>query len=85
MTKVTVFGQEDSKKEEKKAIELTYYIDTNAGKVSTIRAECCNFDNVCLLGKERHSLDYELIMAWNDNYPLEKALYLGHWNDGVVE
>lgn len=80
MTKVTVFGQEEGKGKEKKPIEFVHYLN-DLGLHNTTHKPSL-YTDVCLLGEAAFS-SLDLIMAWNNQG--DKFLYIGHWNDGVVD
>lgn len=77
MTKITVFGQEEEKK--LKPIEFVYFFDDYGVKHAVdIQPQ---WENATLLtcGK------YDFIFAWDDYPQDDGCVYLGHWNDGVVD
>lgn len=80
MTKITVFGNEESR-EEKKKIEFVYWLDPEEGPDGDFDVSPSDYDNLCLLGRDDYN-KYDLIMAWDINNA--RTIYLGHWNDGVV-
>lgn len=43
-----------------------------------------HWDNLMLLGKAWDQEKFDLILAWDDAGEA-KAVFLGHWNDGVTE
>lgn len=73
MTKITVFGQEG-----KKAIEFVRCLTIDGAKEPTYTPE--HYGEVMLMGKNS---GYDLIIAYDEG-DAGKAIYLGHWNDGVV-
>lgn len=80
MTKVTVFGEQESKAE-KKPIELLHLVSVVGMDITLASDKVGFYDNVCLLGKTYRK--YDFIMCWN-NDDSHKEVYLGHWNDGVI-
>ena len=71
-----------------KPIKLVKYIQKNKDYVEIINAcSVNNYDHVSLIHKSTgysEEDDYDIIMCWNHKSGC-KLLYLGHWNDGVVE
>jgi len=82
MTKVSVFGQQPTETKELKKIEFVKCI-ASTGKY-TIAADPSIWDNVQLFIKNYRGGGFDIILAWEDNRPQEKVIYLGHWNDGIV-
>ena len=81
MTKVSVFGQKATESKQLKPIEFKYCVDST-GKLS-IAAHPSTWMNVQLFAKKYRGGEFDLILAWDDN-PNNGAIYLGHWNDGVI-
>jgi len=80
MTNISVFG-EDKDKQSKKPIEFVHWIDIDEGLSEAI-SEPNEYENICLLGRNSTNR-YDFIMAWNNTEG--KDLFLGNWNDGIVE
>lgn len=80
MTKCTVFNPEQQKeKEDKKPIEFVTYIHSE-GVAKVYNNLPHDYDNIVLI--KRGTLD---TMLAYDTDPDLGLIYLGHWNDGVVE
>jgi hypothetical protein len=82
MTKVSVFGQNESEEHEHlKPIEFVMCVNTHEGELRSFLYNIpADFYHVELFS--RSSL-YDVILAWSEGYT-DKIVYLGHWNDGVV-
>ena len=81
MTKVLVDNFFCEEKEEN-YVEFVKYLTTD-GNLDSAYQSPTSYDNIKLIYKSYLGGDYDLIMGWDDGF-LPK-LYLGHWNDGVVE
>jgi hypothetical protein len=86
MTKVLVFGENSEQKKKLTPIELAFMIDCNLN-VDTVYDSPSDFEYIMLLERGYTTSSsklpgYDLMMAWD--FEDDKALYLGHWNDGVV-
>ena len=57
-------------------------VDNTKIKNSTLEAK--DFDYVMLIDKNTNSEEYDTIMCW-DKKSDNKFIFLGFWNDGVVE
>lgn len=83
MTKVTTLTEllQEETKQEKKPIEFVKFLN-EFGKID--KATCFPKDYLTVsLIQSKYTNEFDLILAWNNiSYP---TLYLGHWNDGVVE
>lgn len=81
MTKVSVFGQEATEQKKLKPIEFvkTVYSD---GTIAPAPTSPKDWDNVVLYKATRSKSCLDFILAFNDNET--GAIFLGHWNDGVV-
>lgn len=82
MTKVSTLFDEVPKKC-LKPIEFCKYINEVTGQLESSDLNSpMDFDNLKLINRG----DYDVIAAWdNDNDLSAVCVYLGHWNDGVVE
>lgn len=78
-TKVTVFGQEEQKKELKK-IEFVKVLEPT-GEFAKCDLTPSDYDNVECISKEKGKFD--VFNAWYHK-STEKMIYLGHFNDGIV-
>jgi len=88
MTKCIVLGG-DPKDVKKKPIELLKMIGSipENGKIQ-INQPSNNvsiWDNVELVCRKRGRYDLDIMFAYDDHNRDMGCLYLGHWNDGVVE
>jgi hypothetical protein len=80
MTKVTILGQDEPKKELKK-IEFVKYI-TGDRILDSCSLNPDEYDNIILIKKNYSDSSLDLMYAYsNDDI---NCLYLGHFNDGVV-
>jgi hypothetical protein len=75
--------------EPKKCIEFVRFIDTanhtQLDEVAISTKMWANaWDHVRLVIKGNRN-EFDTIAAWDDNSRESPALYLGHWNDGVVD
>jgi hypothetical protein len=76
----------DEKNVSKRAIEFVHELDEYTKldkKIIEPLYSPLDFDNVSLLKKTIDGFD--IILAWNDNDECSKTVFLGHWNDGIVE
>ena len=81
MTKVSVFGQQPTETKELKKIEFVKRLHSNL-EIETSHTKPDIWDNLMLYRKSTTNNDsFDMILAWDDNG--EKAIFLGHWNDGV--
>lgn len=91
MTKVTILGQEP--KEEKKLKEIEFIKVLKANDSGNLCVQSPNgklkWANIILICKNYHESGYDLMFGWNSENSLTKGfgctLFLGHFNDGVVE
>ena len=85
MTKVTILGQEEPKKELKK-IEFIKHLKHDLG-LSDQCQQPLSWDYVVLLAKNYHSSGFDLMYAYDEHHindDHKNCLYLGHFNDGIV-
>ena len=80
MTKVIILGQEPNK-EKKKPIEFIKVIHEEYLQISEITHLPKNWENIELIAKGK---GYDIMYAYDHNRN-KGRLYLGHFNDGVVE
>lgn len=86
MTKVTILGEEKPKEGKKIEFKLTLQ---STGKIEDgcMRAPS-DFDNVVLISKKYTSDGLDLMFAYDNKRQHDcnpyNALYLGHFNDGIV-
>ena len=78
MTKVSVFGEQPTEAKEFKKIEFAHRINSS-GHITEAKTGPCHWENVMLYRKGGGF--YDIILAFDNG---EKAIFLGHWNDGVV-
>lgn len=81
-TKVSVFNNDPEVKIKLKKIEFVRFVGTNGFGEGCLEPSA--WGNVQLFKKGNKYDLYDLILAWNDNDPSDRMLYLGYWNDGVV-
>lgn len=74
----------DQPTEKKKPIEFVKFLDAGLN-FDTGCSKPSSWDNIKLLSKNYLSSKFDLMFAWNDKDPNHGILYLGHWNDEVVE
>jgi hypothetical protein len=77
------------KPKEKKSIELVRYIDANINRpfadVATDTSSVPTYwDNLRLVIKGDRD-EFDVIAVWDDGSSTSPALYLGYWNDGIIE
>lgn len=83
MTKVSVFGQQPTEQpKELKKIEFVKRIHSDGTLGPNITAPK-DWDNVVLYRAAKSADCFDLILAFDDNNGM-RAVFLGHWNDGVV-
>ena len=80
MTKVTILGQDEPKKELKK-IEGLLLLNED-GKWVKDTPPISEWDNCMLLERNGYK-GMDLFIVW-DNNSNEKFIFLGHFNDGIV-
>lgn len=80
MTKVTILGATPEKKELKK-IEFVKILQGIEWDRDVCEARI--WLNITLLSRQYRETNLDLMFAWDSN-PDIGALYLGHFNDGVV-
>jgi len=77
-----------NKPDDKKPIELVRFIDANTNRpfadVATDTASDPTDWNHLRLVIKGDSNEFDVIAAWDDGSDTSPALYLGHWNDGVI-
>lgn len=80
MTKVTILGQEPKEKKELKPIEFTESLtgSKNFEGGCVPPSDWANIELVCRYGS------FDIMFAYDDSRN-NGCLYLGHFNDGVVE
>lgn len=76
------------KPEPKKCIELVRFIDTSNNTLLkevaiSPRCDATDWDHLRLVIKGNAN-EFDVIAAWDNDSSNSPALYLGHWNDGVV-
>ena len=80
-TKVTILGQEPESKK-LKPIEFIYHINTETGNLET-PSRPSSWENIKLISKKTEGLD--IMIAWDDGDSSKHCLFLGRFNDGIVE
>ena len=85
---MTTIFKEEIKNKKLKPIKLVKMIVDIVGQ-EKIRSDnmpkVSNYDYVSLV-KKGDSSTYDIILCWDEYYTeAEKILFLGYWNDGVVE
>ena len=80
MTKVIILGQEPKKEKKLKPIEFTDFLEiTKEIKQTETNPRC--WDNIELIGKYD---SFDIMFAY-DNDRNKGCLFLGYFNDGVIE
>lgn len=87
-TNCIVLGETNSVKQVKKPIEFLVYVDTSEAMTKTKRCKVAKikpneFFNIELVSSA-NCVGLDIMFAYNQNRNYGH-LYLGHWNDGVVE
>jgi len=88
MTKVTILGEANTEQKKLKPIELCKFLDSTIFVDLEIGEQKTNWDNFILITKNYHSTNFDLMYAYDEghiNSDIKNCLYLGHFNDGVVE
>ena len=81
-TKVTILGEQPIEQEKKK-IEFVYIFTGEGRKIDAI-ANPSSYQNIELICESYMSDKYDLMFAYDDTRRKSGALYLGHFNDGIV-
>ena len=81
-TKVTILGEHPIEQEKKK-IEFVYIFTGEGRKIDAI-ANPSSYQNIELICESYMSDKYDLMFAYDDTRRKSGALYLGHFNDGIV-
>jgi len=86
MTKVTILGEKQPKKTKKKAIQFIY--DTACSKSDTCFQQSemkpSDYDKVELIARALSEAYYDIMFAYDDGDRSGGAIFLGHFNDGIV-
>jgi hypothetical protein len=89
MTKIKHFGISTPSKPNLKPIELVKFIneDGDLGYIEISSSTIIkNWENVILMvDKKLSDSKYDIIYLYDDESPKDGIMYLGHWNDGVIE
>lgn len=84
MTKVVKLIAENEATESKKKIEFVFLVTCNKTFVVAPNKPH-EWDNVSILCRKSDNDKYDIMIAWdNDSNEEQRAVYLGHWNDGVI-
>ncbi len=83
MTKIRILGETTPEQKELKPIEFISFIFGD-GKIDTDVNSPNNWNNIELVCRNYNSLNLDLMFAYDDNERDDGALYLGHFNDGLV-
>lgn len=81
MTKVTILGQEPKEEKELKPIQFMKVIHEEDLKITTPTCRPNDWDNIELIGRGK---GYDIMYAY-DHDRNKGRIFLGHFNDGVVE
>lgn len=84
MTKVIILGQEPKEEKKLKPIEFVKFLSRKLSLEDQPTYGAKDWDNVELICK-RYTTKYDLMFVYDDNDRENGILYLGHFNDGVVE
>ena len=91
MTKVTILGSESKESKKLKPIEFVRYYNIKMNEFRSNdhenRLNPKDYKNIELISKGYDDQDLDLFFAYNEdrNEWKNTNLYLGHFNDGVVE
>lgn len=84
MTQVVDLFKKEGKQEKKKPIELKFRLCAD-GRIDDTHFEPLNhYDFVALYQKNNGKYECDKILAWDEGEGA-RSIFLGHWNDGVVE
>lgn len=83
MTKCIVLGEENEEQAAKKPIEFVKYLGRYSTIETCVHSSPSSCDNIELIAKN-YLPNIDLMFAYDTNRS-RGTLYLGHWNDGVVE
>lgn len=81
-TKVTILGEQPIEQEKKK-IEFVYIIDIVGLSFIEAIMQANDYTNIELIRKNDKSNCYDVMFAYNEDRN-KGAIYLGHFNDGIV-
>jgi hypothetical protein len=81
-----VNAEPTAKPDAKKRIELVRFIDPDTSRHFTnalilTSSDPADWNHLRLVNRN----EFDIIAAWDDDSPHIATLYLGHWNDGIVE
>lgn len=83
MTKVTVLGENKTKKESK-PIEFIYILNSSSLIFDKTILDPSDFENIILICKSYTKESLDLMFAYEERID-EGILFLGHFNDGFVK
>lgn len=84
MIKVTIFYDDTKESNELKPIEFIHFIDTHSEQLFKAKKQPKDFKTIELIKKKTTIYDFDVMLAYDDVRDVGN-LYLGHFNDGVVE
>lgn len=86
MTKVIVLADQPKEQNELKPIEFVYQLIESKGnpRIEKARASPFMWNNIELISKTQSIDFYDRMFAYDDDRS-RGILYLGHFNDGVIE
>ena len=83
-TKITILGQSEPEQKELKPIQFIQTLEVDGKGISTItKAKDCK--EIILLARNYKNTEMDLFFIPKFNNNNENQLYLGYFNDGVVE
>ena len=85
MTNVTVFGEDASSKKDKKPIEFVIMVSEGKKKLLDTKDSVKLYRNIMLLIKTQQPNAYDVMYAFDEDRINDGRVYLGYWNDGVIE
>ncbi|PHJ51476.1 hypothetical protein VF04_34980 [Nostoc linckia z7] len=85
MTKVIILGEQPKEEKKLKPIELIKWISSIKGICEGAVVKPSEYDFVVLLSRLYDGSAYDLMYVYDKNQQMSGTLYLGHFNDGVVE
>ena len=84
MTKIVdLFKQQENQEKKNKPIEFKYAL-TRYAELTANTCEPNELDYVALYQRHEGDGEYDKILGWNEDKSII-GIFLGHWNDGVVE
>lgn len=85
-TKVTIIGQEPTQERKLKPIEFVKHVSITKSElgVNDYETEPKDWLNIELVSKSNNKKYYDIMFAYDDDRS-DGTIYLGYFNDGVIE